>query len=135
MPKLLLIDGSNYLFRAFHALPPLSTSRGEPSGAIKGFLSMLGNVSRLVKPDAIACVFDAPGKTFRHELYSEYKANRPPMPPELRSQIEPVKELVRLMGIPLLIVPGVEEPMLLAIHRDGHVDSGSEKMVLACLDR
>ncbi len=114
MPKLLLIDGSNYLFRAFHALPPLSTSRGEPSGAIKGFHSMLGNVSRLVKPDAIACVFDAPGKTFRHELYPEYKANRPPMPPELRSQIEPVKELVRLMGIPLLIVPGVEADDVLA---------------------
>jgi len=114
MSKLLLIDGSNYLFRAFHALPPLATSRGEPSGAIKGFHSMLGNVTRIVKPDAIACVFDAPGKTFRHEMYPEYKANRPPMPEDLRSQIEPVKELVRLMGIPLIIVPGVEADDVLA---------------------
>ncbi len=114
MSKLLLIDGSNYLFRAFHALPPLTTSRGEPSGAIKGFHSMLGNVSRLVRPDAIACVFDAPGKTFRHEMYPQYKANRPPMPEELRSQIAPVQELVRLLGIPLLIVPGVEADDVLA---------------------
>lgn len=95
-------------------MPPLATSRGEPSGAIKGFHSMLGNVTRIVKPDAIACVFDAPGKTFRHEMYPEYKANRPPMPEELRSQIEPVKELVRLMGIPLIIVPGVEADDVLA---------------------
>ena len=74
MPKLLLIDGSNYLFRAYHALPPLTTSKGEPTGAIKGFLGMLSRVQSLAKPDMAAVVFDAPGKTFRHEMYPDYKA-------------------------------------------------------------
>lgn len=114
MAKILLIDGSNYLFRAFHALPPLTTSRGEPTGAIKGFHGMLGTVISMVKPDFIACVFDAPGKNFRHEIYPEYKANRPPMPPELKSQIEPIQSMVRLMGIPLISIPGVEADDVLA---------------------
>ena len=114
MSKILLIDGSNYLFRAFHALPPLTTRRGEPTGAIKGFHSMLNTVRGIVKPDYVACVFDAPGRNFRHDMYPEYKANRPPMPDELRVQIEPIFELVRLMGIPLIQVSGVEADDVLA---------------------
>ncbi len=108
MPKLLLVDGSNYLFRAFHALPPLTTSKGEPTGAIKGFNGMLKTVHDAVEPDCEVCVFDAKGKNFRHEMFAEYKANRPPMPEELRSQIEPIFELVRLQGWPLLQIDGVE---------------------------
>ncbi len=114
MSKILLIDGSNYLFRAFHALPPLTTRRGEPTGAIKGFHSMLNTVRGIVKPDYVACVFDAPGRNFRHDMFPEYKANRPPMPDELRVQIEPIFELVRLMGIPLIQVAGVEADDVLA---------------------
>ena len=108
MPKLLLVDGSNYLFRAFHSLPPLTTSKGEPTGAIKGFNGMLRTVHDTVSPDCEICVFDAKGKNFRHELFESYKANRPPMPEELRSQIEPIFKLVRLQGWPLLQVEGVE---------------------------
>lgn len=114
MPRLLLVDGSNYLFRAFHALPPLTTSRGEPSGAVKGFHGMLKNVKTLIAPDYAACVFDAPGKNFRHEIFPEYKANRPPMPDELRSQIKPILEMVELEGWPLLQIEGVEADDVLA---------------------
>lgn len=108
MKKILLIDGSNYLFRAYHALPPLTTSSGEPTGAVKGFLGMLARVSQMVKPDLAAVVFDAPGKTFRSDLYPDYKANRPPMPDDLRVQIEPLKAVVADLGWPLLSVPGIE---------------------------
>lgn len=114
MPKLLLIDGSNYLFRAYHALPPLTTSKGEATGAIKGFDLMLNNVEKQVKPDFAACIFDAPGKNFRHKIYPDYKANRPPMPEDLRSQIEPIFELVKLKGWPLIQVDGVEADDVLA---------------------
>lgn len=114
MPKLLLIDGSNYLFRAYHALPPLTTSKGEATGAIKGFDLMLNNVEKQVKPDFAACVFDAPGKNFRHKIYPQYKANRPPMPDDLRSQVEPIFELVKLKGWPLIQVAGVEADDVLA---------------------
>ncbi len=114
MTKILLIDGSNYLFRAYHALPPLTTSKGEPTGALKGFRAMLQNVYRKANPDYVACVFDAHGKTFRHAIYPEYKANRPPMPEDLRVQIEPIHELVRLLGWPLLEIVGVEADDVLA---------------------
>ncbi len=114
MTKILLIDGSNYLFRAYHALPPLTTSKGEPTGALKGFRAMLQNVYRKANPDYVACVFDAHGKTFRHAIYPEYKANRPPMPEDLRVQIEPIHELVRLLGWPLLEIEGVEADDVLA---------------------
>ena len=114
MTTLLLIDGSNYLFRAFHALPPLATSRGEPTGAIKGFNGMLKTVFDIVKPDFAACVFDASGKNFRHDIYPQYKANRPPMPDELRVQIAPIFELIKLKGIPLLQIAGVEADDVLA---------------------
>ena len=87
MSKILLIDGSNYLFRAFHGLPDLRTSQGEPTGALRGFFGMLGKVWALAKADHAVIVFDAPGKTFRHDMFPAYKSNRPPMPDDLRVQI------------------------------------------------
>ncbi len=102
------MDGSSYLYRAFHALPDLRTSRGEPTGALRGVLSMLRRIAEDEKPDYFAVVFDAPGKTFRDDWYPLYKAQRPPMPEDLVRQIEPLHELVRAHGWPLLMVEGVE---------------------------
>ncbi|MEM7764985.1 MAG: DNA polymerase I, partial [Pseudomonadota bacterium] len=106
--KLLLVDGSSYLFRAFHALPPLTNSKGEPTGAIHGVLNMLNKLVREEQPDYIGVVFDASGKTFRDELFPDYKAQRPPMPDDLRCQIQPILDIVRAMGLPLLQIKGVE---------------------------
>ena len=107
-PDLVLIDGSSYLYRAFHALPSLSNSSGEPTGALHGVLTMINKLVR-EQPDAqIVVVFDAPGKTFRDEIFADYKATRPPMPDELRSQVEPILDAVKAMGLPLLSVAGVE---------------------------
>lgn len=103
-----LVDGSSYLFRAFHALPPLTASDGHPSGAIKGVTAMLRKLMADYPGSRVAVVFDASGKTFRNELYAEYKANRPPMPDDLRAQVQPVKEIIEAMGLPLLVVAGVE---------------------------
>jgi DNA polymerase-1 len=105
---LVLIDGSSYLYRAYHALPKLTNSAGEPTGALHGVLSMINKLVREQPAGHIAVVFDAPGKTFRDEMYAEYKANRPPMPDELREQVEPLIEAVRAMGLPLLRIEGVE---------------------------
>ena len=105
---LVLVDGSSYIYRAFHALPPLTNSRGEPTGAVHGVLNMLVKLRRETAAERFAVVFDASGPTFRDELFAEYKSNRPPMPDELRSQIEPVLEAVEAMGLPLLRVSGVE---------------------------
>ncbi len=105
---LLLVDGSSYLFRAFHALPPLTNSKGEPTGAIVGVINMLRKLIEEYQPAYIAVVFDAKGGSFRNELYDQYKANRPPMPDDLRVQIEPLHEIIRAMGLPILIIPGVE---------------------------
>ncbi len=107
-PDLVLVDGSSYLYRAFNALPPFSNSRGEPTGAVFGVLNMLSKFLKDYDPERIAVVFDAPGKTFRDELFAEYKAHRPPMPDDLRSQIEPLFEAVRGMGLPILREQGVE---------------------------
>jgi len=107
-PRLILVDGSSYLYRAFHALPSLSTSNGQHTGAIYGVANMLRRLIKDYQPEFMAVVFDAKGKTFRDELYAEYKANRPPMPDELRSQVELLHELVRAMGLPVLVVDGVE---------------------------
>jgi DNA polymerase-1 len=108
-PRLLvLIDGYSYLYRAFHALPPLTTSKGQPTGAVFGFLNMLRQIQRTRKPDLMAVVMDAPGPTFRDALYAEYKATRVAMPDELRSQIDPLLEMVRALGLPMLREPGVE---------------------------
>ena len=108
MTDLVLIDGSSYLYRAFHALPALSNSQGEPTGALHGVLTMIRKLLRDEQPAHVAVVFDAPGKTFRDELFPDYKATRPPMPDELRSQIQPILDAVEAMGLPLLRVDGVE---------------------------
>jgi DNA polymerase I len=108
MKTLLLVDGSSYLYRAFHAIRDLSNSKGEPTNAIYGVLNMLRRLHKDVPADYSACVFDAKGKTFRDDLYPEYKANRPSMPPELASQIAPLKEAIVAMGWPLLEIEGVE---------------------------
>jgi DNA polymerase-1 len=108
MPTLLLVDGSSYLYRAFHALPDLRNSQGEPTGAIRGVLSMLRRLESDYKAEFRACVFDAKGKTFRDDWYPEYKSHRPPMPDDLRAQIEPLHEAVQAEGWPLLSIEGVE---------------------------
>ncbi|GGP23924.1 DNA polymerase I [Silvimonas iriomotensis] len=108
MPKLLLIDGSSYLYRAFHAIRELSAPDGTPTNALYGFVNMLRKLRQTTPADYIACVFDAKGKTFRDDIYTEYKANRPPMPDELRVQIEPIHAAVRAFGVPILCVEGVE---------------------------
>jgi len=107
-PDLVLVDGSSYVYRAFHALPPLSNSRGEPTGAVLGVLNMLLKFMKDYQPRRIAVVFDAPGPTFRDELFAEYKAQRPAMPDELRAQIAPLLEIIAAQGLPLLRIPGVE---------------------------
>jgi DNA polymerase I len=106
--KLVLVDGSGYLYRAFHALPPLTNSRGEPTGAVLGVLNMIQKILKEESPEFIAIVFDAPGKTFRDQLFEEYKAQRTPMPDDLRSQLQPLLDCVRHMGLPLLRIDGVE---------------------------
>ena len=108
MPTLLLVDGSSYLYRAFHALPDLRNSAGEPTGAVRGVLSMLRRLEGEYAAEYRACVFDAKGKTFRDDWFPEYKANRPSMPEDLRAQIEPLHQAVRAEGWPLLMVEGVE---------------------------
>ena len=107
-PTIVLVDGSSYLFRAFHAMPSFTNSEGEPTGAILGVVNMLRRLRSDFPSECFAVVFDAPGKTFRDEWYPAYKANRPPMPDELRAQIEPLHRIVRGLGLPLLCVPGVE---------------------------
>ena len=107
-PDLILVDGSSYLYRAFHALPSFSNSRGEPTGAVFGVLNMLLKFVKDYGPNCIAVVFDAKGKTFRDELFSEYKAHRPPMPDDLRAQVEPLLNIIKALGLPLLRVSGVE---------------------------
>ena len=106
--KLVLVDGSSYLYRAFHALPPLTNSRGEPTGAVLGVLNMLQKLCKEESPDLMAVVFDAPGRTFRDDLFDAYKAQRAPMPDDLRSQLQPLLDCVEAMGLPLLRVEGVE---------------------------
>lgn len=106
--KLILVDGSSFLFRAFHAVPPLTNSKGEPTNAVYGVSNMLRKLINDYATPYFAVVFDAPGKTFRHELYDQYKAHRPPMPDELRVQIQPLHDLIRSLGLPLIIEHGVE---------------------------
>ncbi|MGX2947646.1 DNA polymerase I [Frederiksenia canicola] len=105
---LVLVDGSSYLYRAFHAFPPLTNKQGEPTGAMYGVLNMLKSLIAQVEPSHIAVVFDAKGKTFRDELFEQYKSHRPPMPDELRSQIQPLHQMINALGIPLLSIEGVE---------------------------
>ncbi|MBS0898888.1 DNA polymerase I [Pantoea dispersa] len=105
---LILVDGSSYLYRAYHAFPPLTNSAGEPTGAMYGVLNMLKSLLMQYQPSHVAVVFDAKGKTFRDELFENYKSHRPPMPDDLRAQIAPLHEMVKAMGLPLLAVSGVE---------------------------
>ena len=105
---LVLVDGSSYLYRAFHAFPPLTNSAGEPTGAMYGVLNMLKSLISQVQPTHIAVVFDAKGKTFRDEMFEQYKSHRPPMPDDLRKQIQPLHDMIRALGIPLLVMEGVE---------------------------
>ena len=107
-PPIVLVDGSSYVFRAFHALPMLTTSSGQNTGAVRGVISMLRRLVADYPDSPVAVVFDAKGKTFRNDMYPEYKANRPPMPDELREQIEPIHSIVKAMGLPFLCVEGVE---------------------------
>ncbi|MGL4859840.1 MAG: DNA polymerase I [Enterobacteriaceae bacterium] len=103
-----LVDGSSYLYRAYHAFPPLTNSQGEPTGAMYGVVNMLRSLIQQFTPSHLAVVFDAKGKTFRDHLFESYKAHRPPMPDDLRSQIEPLHQMIRAMGVPVLVVAGVE---------------------------
>lgn len=114
MKTLYLVDGSSYLYRAYHALPPLTSPHGEPTGAVYGVANMLRKFVAEQNPEYIAVVFDAKGKNFRHDMYEKYKANRPPMPDELRVQIKPLHKLVEAMGLPLISVEGVEADDVIA---------------------
>lgn len=105
---LVLVDGSSYLYRAFHALPPLTNSKGQPTGAVKGVINMLRRLRKDYPNSHVAVIFDAKGKTFRDDIYPEYKAQRPPMPDDLRLQVQPIHNIIRAMGLPLLIIDGVE---------------------------
>ena len=112
--RVFIIDGSSYLYRAYHAMPPLSTSKGQPTGAIKGVTNMLMTLKKDSEGSPIIVVFDAKGKTFRSEIYKEYKANRPPMPDDLREQLEPLKEICKAIGFPLIEISGVEADDVIA---------------------
>lgn len=105
---IILVDGSSYLYRAFHALPPLINSKGQPTGAVKGVINMMRRLQKDFPSSTLVVVFDAKGKTFRDEMYSDYKANRPPMPDDLRLQIEPIHQIIQAMGLPMLVIGGVE---------------------------
>ena len=105
---LVLVDGSSYLYRAYHALPPLTNSKGQPTGAVKGVVNMMRRLRKDYPASQIAVVFDAKGKTFRDEIFADYKANRPPMPDDLRPQVQPIHDIVQAMGLPLFVIEGVE---------------------------
>ena len=127
--KLVLVDGSSYLYRAYHALPKLTSSRGEPTGAIHGVLNMINKLAKEEDTPHFAVVFDAPGKTFRDEMYAEYKANRPPMPDDLRDQVEPLLEAIPAMGLPLLRIEGVEADDVIGTLSRQAADAGMKVLV------
>ena len=141
-PPLVLVDGSSYLFRAYHALPDLRTSDNFPTGAVRGVIAMIRKLAKDYTGSPIAVVFDAKGKTFRNDLYEDYKANRPPMPDDLREQIEPIHDIIRAMGLPLLIVPDVEADDVIgtlaaqasAAKRDTVVSTGDKDMAQLVTD-
>ena len=127
--KLILVDGSGYLYRAFHALPPLTNSRGEPTGAVLGVLNMINKMIKDEAPDRIAVVFDAPGRTFRDDLFDQYKAHRAPMPDDMRAQVQPLYDTVEAMGLPLLRVTGVEaDDVIGTLARQG-ADAGFKVLI------
>ena len=124
-----LVDGSSYLFRAFHALPPLTNSKGRPTGAVKGVINMLRSLQKNYADSKIVVVFDAKGKTFRNDMYSEYKANRPPMPDDLRVQIQPIHDIVDAMGLPRLVIEGVEADDVIGTLARQATEQGIETVV------
>ena len=128
-PALVLVDGSSYLYRAFHALPPLSTADGRPTGAIRGVVSMLRKLCREYPAAPVVVVFDASGPTFRDDIFPEYKSSRPSMPDDLRAQIEPLHAIVRAMGMPLLCVPGVEADDVIGTLARVAGDSGAQVLI------
>ncbi|HDZ37621.1 MAG TPA: DNA polymerase I [Marinobacter sp.] len=128
-PPVVLVDGSSYLFRAYHALPPLTTSKNHPTGAIKGVIAMIRRLEQDFPGSKLVVVFDAKGKTFRHDLYEDYKANRPPMPDDLAMQIEPIHQMVKAMGLPLLIVEGVEADDVIGTLADEATSKGIDVVV------
>ena len=125
----ILVDGSSYLFRAFHALPPLETSKGQPTGAVKGVISMIRRLQQDYPGSPIAIVFDPRGKTFRHELYEQYKANRPEMPEDLASQIPVIHSIIRAMGLPLLVEDGMEADDVIGTLADEATDKGVDVII------
>jgi DNA polymerase-1 len=126
---LILVDGSSYLYRAYHAMPQFTNSRGDPTGAVYGTINMLRKLLADYGPAYVAVVFDAKGKTFRDELFPAYKANRPPMPDELRAQVEPIYDIVRAMGLPLLIVEGVEADDVIGTLAVQAADAGLDTLI------
>ena len=139
---LLLVDGSSYLFRAYFALPELSNSKGQPTGAVRGVIAMIRKLAKDYPGSPVAVVFDAPGKTFRDDLYVEYKANREKMPDDLRDQIQPIHDIILAMGLPLLVVPGVEADDVIgtlaaqatAAKRDTIISTGDKDMAQLVTD-
>ncbi len=127
--KLVLVDGSSYLFRAYHGLPKLESPTRHPTGAIYGVLNMLRKLVRDEQPDKVAVVFDAKGKTFRNDIYPDYKANRPPMPDELRVQIEPLHEIIKAQGLPLISIDGVEADDVIGTMSRQATEQGYEVLI------
>ena len=128
----ILVDGSSYLFRAFHGLPPLVNSKGHPTGAIKGVISMLKRIPQDYPGSNVIVIFDAKGKNFRHDLFPEYKANRPPMPDDLRCQIEPIHKIIKAMGFPLLIIPDVEAEEVIGVLAKEATSNKQDVIVSTC---
>ena len=128
-PLLVLVDGSSYLYRAFHGLPPLVNREGMPTGAVYGVLRMLRKLIEESCPDRVGVIFDAKGKTFRHDMYAEYKANRPPMPDDLRVQIEPLYDAIRALGMPMHAIPGVEADDVIGTLAKEGVEAGFQVLI------
>ncbi len=130
MRKLVLVDGSSYIYRAYYALPPLTSPKGEPTGAVYGFIRMISKLLNELNPDYIAVIFDAPGKTFRHEEYKEYKAQRKETPDDLRVQIPKIKEIIKLFGIKVLEKEGYEADDIIATLAKKGKEKGFEVYVV-----
>ncbi len=130
MKKLVLIDGSSYIYRAFYALPPLTSPKGEPTGATYGFIRMISKLMNDLNPEYIAVAFDHPGKTFRHEEFKEYKATRKETPDELKVQIPRIKQILKLWGIPILEIPGYEADDIIATLAKKASEKGFEVIVV-----
>ena len=126
---LILVDGSSYLYRAYHALPPLMSSKNQPTGAIRGVISMINRILLDHPNSLLAVVFDAKGKTFRHKMFKAYKANRPPMPEDLVSQIQPINQIVEALGIKLLSIEGVEADDVIGTLAQQASDKGVDTVI------